>query len=81
MNNTEYRRFYLNDSKSRWIHVDKVGKKDTIVLHTRSGRLETRTCQYWGKFTVDAKGTIVERCKITYKGRTFFVNKDTVLED
>lgn len=75
-----YRIFYLNDSKSRWIYVDRLGRKDKIVLKTKSGRLETRTCQYYMKFyKVDSKEFTV-KCKITYKGNTLFVTEDTILD-
>jgi hypothetical protein len=73
--NGKYRTYFLNDNKTRWINVDNVGKKDTITLKTESGRLETRTCQYWSNFTSGIKA------KITYKRKVYFVTEDTVLED
>jgi hypothetical protein len=80
--NITYRTFYLNDKKSRWINVDTYGNKDKIVLSTTSGKLITRTCQYWGKFFLgdDAK-SIVLKTKITYKGKIYFVTPNTILED
>jgi hypothetical protein len=80
--NISYRTFYLNDKKTRWINVDTYGNKDKIVLSTTSGKLITRTCQYWGKFVLSKDDkTIVLKTKITYKGKTYFVTPNTILED
>jgi hypothetical protein len=80
--NTTYRTFYLNDKKSRWINVDTYGNKDKITLKTVSGKLITRTCQYWGKFFLDDNAkTIILKTKITYKSRTYFVTENSILED
>jgi hypothetical protein len=80
--NITYRTFYLNDKKSRWINVDTYGNKDKIVLSTTSGKLITRTCQYWGMFYRDLSDkTLVLKTKITYKGKSYFVTQNTILED
>ena len=70
-----YRKYFLNDSQSRWLLVDTYGNKDKITLSTESGRLETRTCQY--HFLLEG----VEMVKISYKGRVHIVSKATVLKD
>ena len=71
----EFRKYFLTDDKSRWFLVDSYGNRDKITLPTKSGKLETRTCQY--HFMLGG----VEMVKISYKGRVHLVSKDTVLED
>ena len=72
---TEYNTFYLNNTGSRWVHIDRFGNKDKIALETKSGKLVTRTCQFYESFGNFA--TI----QITYKGKRMVVFPDTVLED
>jgi hypothetical protein len=72
---TEYNTFYLNNTGSRWVRMDRFGNKDKITLETKSGKLVTRTCQFYKSFGNFA--TI----QITYKGKRMMVFPDTVLED
>jgi hypothetical protein len=72
---TEYNTFYLNNTGSRWVNIDRFGNKDKITLETKSGKLITRTCQFYEQFGNFA--TI----QITYKGKRMMVFADTVLED
>ena len=78
---TEYKKVFVDVKQKRWINVDAFGNKDTITLKTRSGKLITRTCQYWSMFFIPTKRTTAPKCKISYKGKYMFVNEDTVLED
>ena len=72
---TEYNTYYLNNTGSRWVLLDRFGNKDKITLTTQSGKLVTRTCQFYEQFGNYA--TI----QITYKGKRRMVFADTVLED
>lgn len=73
-----YTTYYLNNSGSRWVNLDRFGNKDKITLIARdeAGK-ETeilRTCQFWesfGNFAV---------CQISYKGKRIKVFADTILE-
>jgi CYTH domain-containing protein len=81
-----YRTYYLNDSRTRWIRVDKFGNKDKVTLKTKSGKLVTRTCQYYVRQLGAAHiagdtPSLVDKIKITYCGNTMFVTASTVLED
>jgi hypothetical protein len=72
---TDYNTYYLDDTSSRWVHLDRFGNKDKITLETKSGKLITRTCQFYesfGQFT---------KVQITYKGERMLVFPDTILED
>ena len=76
-----YRTYYLNENKTRWFRVDLSANKDKITLSTKSGKLITRTCQYYMK-SIDLKTReTVIKVKITYKQRILLVTRDTVLED
>ena len=66
---------YLVKDKTRWIKIDNFGNKSKIVLKTKSGKYITRTAQF-----IELKNG-KELTRITYKGKSFFVNKNTVLED
>jgi hypothetical protein len=72
---TEYNTFYLNNTGSRWVRMDRFGNKDKITLETKSGKLVTRTCQFYKSFGSSAT------TQITYKGKRMMVFPDTVLED
>ena len=72
---TTYTTYYLNNTGSRWVNLDKFGNKDKITLKTETGKLITRTCQFHEQF-----GNFV-RTQITYKGQRMFVFSDTTLED
>jgi hypothetical protein len=72
---TDYNTFYLNNTGSRWIQIDRFGNKDKITLETKSGKLITRTCQFYEQF---GNFAIIQ---ITYKGKRMMVFPDTVLED
>lgn len=78
---TEYTKVFVDVKQKRWVMLDTFGNKDTITLKTVSGKLITRTCQYWGMFFIPAKRTTAPKCKISYKGKYMFVTIDTVLED
>lgn len=66
--------FYLNNSGHKWVNFTN-GKKDKIVLKTRSGQLITRTVIYYESF--GNFGT----ARISYKGKKISVFQDTLLED
>jgi len=72
---------YLNSIKTRWCNINDVGDRDKIHLYTESGKLITRTAQYWEEFTSLVTGEKYIKCKITYRGKTYFVAKDTILDD
>ena len=40
---TEYSTYYLNNTGSRWVRLDRFGNKDKITLETKSGKLEIIT--------------------------------------
>ncbi len=66
--------YYLNNSGSKWIHLEN-GKKPKHEFRTKSGKIVTRTVQYyesWGNF-----GCVC----ISYKGKQIKVLADAVLED
>lgn len=67
--------YYLNNTGSRWVNLDNFGNKDKITLETVTGKLVTRTCQFWEQWGNFAK------CQITYKGKRRMVFTNTVLED
>jgi hypothetical protein len=66
--------FYLNNSGHKWVNLTN-GKKDKIVLKTRSGELISRTVIYYESFGNFAT------CRISYKGKKISVFLDTLLED
>ncbi len=66
---------YLNNSGSRWIHVDDKGNRDSITLETASGKEVTRKVKYWESF-----GNFATAC-ISYKGKLVKVFTDSKLED
>jgi hypothetical protein len=66
--------FYLNNSGHKWVNFTN-GKKDKIVLQTKSGQLITRTVIYYESFGNFAT------CRISYKGKKISVFPDTLLED
>ncbi len=66
--------YYLNNSGSRWVNLTN-GKRDKITLKTVSGKVITRTVQFWSSFGNFATA------RISYKGRRIDVFADTVLED
>lgn len=70
-----FKTFYLNNRGDRWIEVDEYGNKKLITLKTKSGKLITRTIQFYESFGNFA------RMQITYKGKRMFVFSDTILED
>jgi len=80
-NSNIYTKVYVDKKEKRWINVDRFGAKDTITLRTESGKLITRTCQYWQMFFIPNLRESRPKCKISYKGRYMFVKEDTVLED
>lgn len=66
---------YLNNSGSRFITLDKQGKKSKITLLTKQGKEVTRTVSLWetlGNFAV---------AHISYKGKKVRVFTDSILED
>lgn len=71
----EFKTYYLNNSGSRWVNLDSFGNKELITLTTESGKLITRTAQFFESF-----GNFV-RIQITYKGIRRYVFSDTILED
>jgi hypothetical protein len=70
-----FQTFYLNNTGSRWVNLDSFGNKELITLTTESGKLITRTAQFFETF-----GNFV-RIQITYKGVRRMVFADTILED
>ena len=70
-----FKTYHLNNSGSRWVNMDKDGNKEKITLTTNSGKLITRTAQFYEQFGNFA------RIMITYKGKRRFVLVDTILED
>jgi hypothetical protein len=74
-------KIFLNTIKTRWCNIDSNGDRDKIHLYTKSGKLVTRTAQYWEEFTSLVTGEKYRKCKITYKGKILFVSETTVLED
>ena len=78
---TEYKKVFVDEKQNRWVYLDDLGNKDTITLFTKSGKLITRTCQYYSNFYIHSSDSLVEKVKISYKGRYYFVTKDTILED
>lgn len=71
---SEYTTYYLNNTGSRWVKMDKFGNKDKITLANTKGELITRTVQFYEQW-----GNLV-RIQITYKGTRMFVFPDTILE-
>lgn len=71
----EFKTYYLNNHGSRWVRLDSFGNKELITLQTESGKLITRTAQFFESF-----GNFV-RIQITYKGIRRYVFTDTILED
>jgi len=66
--------YYLNNNGSRWVAYED-GKKTTVTLETKSGKLITRTVIYYeafGNWTT---------ALISYKGKKMSVFSDTILED
>jgi hypothetical protein len=78
---SKYSKVYVDKKEKRWINVDRFGNKDTITLKTVSGKLITRTCQYWQMFFIPHLRESKPKCKVSYKGQYMFVNEDTILED
>jgi hypothetical protein len=70
-----YNKTYLTENKLRYIFIDSFGNKSKIVLKTKLGKYVTRTVQF-----VELKNG-KEWTRITYKGKSFFVTEQTVLED
>jgi hypothetical protein len=66
--------FYLNNHGSRWVCYED-GKKTTVTLETKSGKLITRTAIYYESFGNFATALI------SYKGKKISVFNDTILED
>ena len=67
--------YYLNNSGSRWVHIDSQGNKDKISLLTKSGKVIARVVNYWSSFGNFATANI------SYKGKKIDVFADQVLED
>ena len=59
----------------RWFYVDIYARKNYFTLKTMSGKIITRTAQYYQQVGHDV------RICITYKGKTRLVSKNEVLED
>ncbi len=66
--------FYLNNSGTKWVAFED-GKKTTVTLETKSGKLVTRTVIYYEAFGNWATALI------SYKGKKISVFNDTILED
>jgi hypothetical protein len=66
--------YYLNNNGSRWVAYED-GKKTTVTLETKSGKLITRTVIYYESFGNWATALI------SYKGEKMSVFNDTILED
>jgi hypothetical protein len=66
--------FYLNNSGTRWVAFED-GKKTTVTLETKSGKLVTRTAIHYEMFGNWATALI------SYKGKKISVFNDTILED
>jgi hypothetical protein len=66
--------FYLNNSGTKWVAFED-GKKTTVTLETKSGKLVTRTAIYYEMFGNWATALI------SYKGKKISVFNDTILED
>jgi hypothetical protein len=77
----EFKKVFIDKKEKRWVYLDEFGNKDTITLKTASGKLITRTCQYWSVFFIPHQRCTKSKCKISYKGKYMFVTEDTVLED
>jgi len=75
-----FKKVFVDAKHKRWINVDEFGNKDTITLKNTEGKLVTRTCQYWSVFFNPSTRSTIEKCKISYNGRYYFVHKDTILE-
>lgn len=79
MNNTEdinnYKKIFLTENRLRYILVDTFGNKSKIILKTKYGKYITRTAQF-----IELRNG-KELTRITYKGKSFFVTENTVLED
>lgn len=67
--------YYLNNNGSRWVHLDAQGKRDKVTLETVTGKLITRTVNYWQSFGNFATANI------SYKGKKLNVFADTLLCD
>jgi len=59
----------------RWCYLDQYGRKDHVTLKTESGKLITRTAQYYQIVNDEVK------IYITYKGDGILVTEDYVLDD
>jgi len=59
----------------RWCYLDQYGRKDHVTLKTESGKLITRTAQYYQIVNDEVK------IYITYKGVGILVTEDYVLDD
>ena len=60
---------------TRWCYLDQFGRKDHITLTTESGKLITRTAQYYQIVNDEVK------IYITYKGDGVLVTEDYILDD
>ena len=62
-------------NNTRWCYLDQYGRKDHVTLKTESGKLITRTAQYYQIVNDEVK------IYITYKGDGILVTEDYVLDD
>ena len=60
---------------TRWCYLDQYGRKDHVTLTTETGKLITRTAQYYQIVNDEIK------IYITYKGDGILVTEDYVLDD
>ena len=67
--------FYLNNSGSRWIVLDKSGRREQRTWITKSGHTVARRVIYYESF-----GNFGSAC-ISYKGKRINVLADTILDD
>lgn len=67
--------YFLNNSGSRWIVIDKDGMREQITLKTVSGKDVTRRVIFYEMF-----GNFASAC-ISYKGKRMQVLPDTILHD
>lgn len=72
-----FKTYYLNNTGSRWVNMDDFGNKQLVTLETKSGKLITRTVQFYEAFGLFVRPMM----QITYKGKRMKVFADTVLED
>jgi hypothetical protein len=75
MNDVEhqFQTFYLNNSGSKWVQVNRLGKKPKVKVLFPDGTIKERTCLFYESF-----GNFALTC-IYYKGKVHKFFQDSCL--